>query len=240
MGAVAMGGLTRTVAGAQRATRGKLVAWLVFTFALAALSYWAQAAADDTDTTDALYEYPTAIAGAGQYAIMLTLALVIASGGAGTGRELLGLRRPRSWPGAVGATAVALVVFAVVAGVLGVFLDAGEEQGLVPDAWDPDRAGAFAANFVVVACVAPVVEELIYRGLGLSLVGAFAPPAAAVAITALMFGLAHGLVIALPVLTAFGLVLGVLRLWTDSVYPPIALHGVFNAGALVLGVTLGV
>ena len=91
-----------------------------------------------------------------------------------------------------------------------------------------DRAAAFAANFVVVALVAPFVEELTYRGLGFAAVRDAFGAAAAVAVTGIAFGLAHGLVIALPVLTIFGVILALLRLKTASLYPPIALHALFN------------
>jgi membrane protease YdiL (CAAX protease family) len=50
------------------------------------------------------------------------------------------------------------------------------------------------------------------------------------------FGLVHGLVIALPVLTIFGLILGWLRLRTASLYPSIILHAIFNGTALVAAV----
>ena len=55
-------------------------------------------------------------------------------------------------------------------------------------------------------------------------------------VTAVAFGLAHGLVVALPILTLFGLVLGWLRLRTASLYPPIILHALFNGIALVASV----
>ena len=102
---------------------------------------------------------------------------------------------------------LALVAIWIIGAVLNPFLEAGEEQGLVPDDWDSDRAAAFAANFVVVALVAPIVEELTYRGLGFAAVQQFFGAAAAVVVTAVAFGLAHGLVIALPVLTIFGVIL---------------------------------
>ena len=43
---------------------------------------------------------------------------------------------------------------------------------------------------------------------------------AAILVTAIAFGLAHGLVVALPVLTIFGAILAWLRYSTDSIYPP--------------------
>ena len=86
--------------------------------------------------------------------------------------------------------------------VLNLFLKAGDEQGLVPDGWDGSRAAPFVANFVVVVLVAPVVEELTFRGLGLAVVGDAVGVVPAILITGLAFGLAHGLVVALPILAA--------------------------------------
>ena len=57
-------------------------------------------------------------------------------------------------------------------------------------------------------------------------------------ITGLAFGLAHGLVLGLPVLTIFGITLGWLRWKTGSVYPGMVVHGIFNGAALLAAVTL--
>ena len=57
-------------------------------------------------------------------------------------------------------------------------------------------------------------------------------------VTALLFGLAHGLVEGLPALTIFGLAAGWLRVRTDSLYPPMILHMLFNGLALILAVTV--
>ena len=62
--------------------------------------------------------------------------------------------------------------------------------------------------------------------------------AAAIVVTALAFGLAHGLVVALPVLSIFGAILAWLRLRTDSVYPTMILHALFNGIALIAAVTV--
>ena len=44
------------------------------------------------------------------------------------------------------------------------------------------------------------------------------------------------LLVALPVLTIFGIVVGWLRSRTASVYPPMLVHAVFNGTALVVSV----
>jgi membrane protease YdiL (CAAX protease family) len=182
---------------------------------------------------DLLYRWSTVIGGAIQYALILGLVLLIARGLA---PSVLGLQAPPSWRAAVGWIAASIVAIWVIGAALNPFLEAGEEQGLVPDDWDSSRAAPFVANFLVVAVVAPVVEELTYRGLGFAAVRQFFGGAAAVVVTGVAFGLAHGLVIALPVLTIFGLILGWLRLRTKSLYPPIILHAVFNGTALLAAV----
>ena len=184
---------------------------------------------------DLLYRWSTVIGGVIQYGLIFGLVLLLSRGLA---PETLGLRAPPSWRAAAGWIAASIAAIWVIGAALSPFLEAREEQGLVPEDWDSDRAWAFAANFLVVALVAPVVEELTYRGLGFAAVRQFFGGGVAVVVTALAFGLAHGLVIALPVLTIFGLILGWLRLRTSSLYPPIILHAIFNGAALLASVTV--
>jgi membrane protease YdiL (CAAX protease family) len=217
---------------------GRLLAWFIFVGALTLLAYGARLT--DTETPDDLaYRWSSSVAALIQYGIMLGILLLIARGL--PKRELFALRRPASWKRSLGLAALSLAAIYLAAFVyeraLSVFgnWDPSEEQGLVPHGWDSSRAPAFIAFFVVVTLVAPAVEELTYRGLGISLL---LPWGAVLAIgaTGLLFGAAHGLVVALPILTVFGLVVGWLRVRTNSVYPGIVLHGTFNAIALIASV----
>jgi membrane protease YdiL (CAAX protease family) len=227
MGAVVLGRLTEV-------PRSRLLGWSILVAALAALSYAANLAGGDPPK-DVLYQWTTAVGGLIQYAIILAVVLLLSRGIA---PATLGLRRPDSWARAAGWIVAALVAVWVIGAILNIFLKAGEEQGLVPDGWDSSRAAPFIANFVVVAGVAPFVEELTYRGLGFAAVRDAYGAVAAIVVTALAFGLAHGLVVALPVLTIFGLILAWLRLRTDSVYPTMMLHALFNGIALIAAVTV--
>ena len=215
--------------------RSRLVGWAIFVSALAALSYTANILDTGDEPDDLLFRWSSAIGGLIQYAFILAIVLLIARGIA---PATLGLVRPASWPRAAGRVATALVSIWVIGAVLNIFLEAGKEQGLVPSGWDSSRAAPFVANFVVVAGVAPVVEELTYRGLGFAAVRDAFGNGAAVGVTAIAFGLAHGLFVALPVLTIFGLILAWVRLTTGSIYPTIALHAVFNGIALIAAVTV--
>jgi uncharacterized protein len=168
-----------------------------------------------------------------QYGLMLGLIMLVLVGV--PKREPFALRRPRSWGAAIGLAVAIFVGIFVFSYLVSLFVDPGREQGLVPDHWEPQHAAAFAANFGVVAIVAPIVEELTFRGLGFSLLERFGRPAAIV-LVGLAFGLAHGLVEALPILAAFGMALAYLRSRTDSVYPGMLLHATFNGFVLLSSV----
>lgn len=213
---------------------GRLAGWLVFTLAFAALGYASRLGGAETPD-DLAYRYSSSIAAVIQYGIMVGILLLIARGL--PWREVFALRRPASWGRALGLAALSLIVIWVVSAALAPFLDANEEQGLVPDDWDSSRVGAFAAFFVSVTFLAPAVEELTYRGIGFTLVMPYGTWVA-IPVTGVLFGAAHGLLIALPVLTAFGLVVGWLRWKTDSIYPPMLVHSIFNGTALIVSVAI--
>ena len=212
----------------------RLLAWVTFVLVLTALSYASRLSGEDPPE-DLAYRWSSSVAAVIQYALMLGILLLIARGL--PIRETFGLRRPASWPRAVGYTAIALLAIWGASAALAPFLDANEEQGFVPDEWDSSRFGAFAAFFVAVAVVAPIVEELTYRGLGFSLLAPYGT-VVAVVVTGVLFGVAHGLLVALPILVIFGLVVGWLRAKTESVYPSMILHGIFNGVAVVVSVAL--
>jgi membrane protease YdiL (CAAX protease family) len=214
-------------------TNGRLAAWFALVGTLTALNYIGRATTGSPDRTY-LYTWDAFVGGVIQFAIMLGIVLWISAGG--PARELLALRRPRSWARAVGIAAIVFVVTLAVSGFLTPFVDPGREQGLTPDHWDPSRAVPFVANAVVIAGFAPLVEELMFRGLGFSLLRRFGTPTAIV-VTGVLFGPVHGLLYGLPILITFGLGLAYLRARSDSVYPCILLHGFFNVVALVASVT---
>ena len=184
-----------------------------------------------------LYEYSTAIGGVVQYAVILGIVLLIARGLDWT--EVFALRRPRSLQAAAGWIVAALAAIWAVSYALGLVLNAGKDQGLVPDHWEPQHAAAFAANFAVVVLVAPAVEELTFRGFGVSGLSGLLGPAWAIVGIGVAFGVWHGLLIAFPVLAIFGAILAAVRIRTASVYPSMVVHAIFNGVALVGAVVVG-
>jgi uncharacterized protein len=207
---------------------GRLIAWLSFVLVIATIGYASQLA-DSEVPDDFVYRYSAAIFGVIQFAIFFGVLLLIAIGA--PKRELFGLRRPASWPRAIGYMAAGLGVIWALSFALSPFLDAGEEQGIVPEEWDPDRLGAFLAFAAVATLAAPVVEELTFRGLGFALLEPYGKWTAILA-TGILFGVWHGLIVALPVLAAFGVLLSWLRWATGSVYPSMLLHAIFNGIAI--------
>jgi membrane protease YdiL (CAAX protease family) len=214
-------------------TNVRLAWWTTFVGVLAAISYAGRLSSGPPDR-NVLYEYSTAAGALVQYALMLFIVLLIA----GWRREPLALRRPRSWPRALLLMPVVLVAIWISVTALDPLLHGGREQGLTPTRWEPGHAGAYAASFVVIAVVAPFVEELTFRGLGYTLVSPYGVWLAIV-VTGTAFALAHGLFQAFPELLIFGCALGWLRSRTDSVYPGMILHGLFNGVTLIAAVTIG-
>jgi membrane protease YdiL (CAAX protease family) len=216
----------------ERSLGRKLVAWWVLIGALSLLAYGANFSQDDPPD-DVLYRYESAVIGFALYALVLGILVAIASGL--DPRQAFGFRRPASWGAAAGWAFGLLVAMVALSVALEPILGGGEEQGLDPSGWRSDRALPFALNAVVIAVAAPVVEELMFRGLGYALLVPMGV-VAAVVVTGIAFALTHGLVRAFPVLFVIGAGLAFIRWRTDSIYPPIILHGCFNGIGLLAGV----
>jgi hypothetical protein len=215
-------------------SRVRLTAWTSLILLFAALGYASRFAGGGQTARDAVYQYSTFVGGVIQYVVWFSLVLGITAGR----WDLFALRRPRSIGGAAGL-AIAVVVGIYLVSALVTLLpiqNPGDEQGLTPTGWDARHAGAFAANCVLFCVIAPVVEELTFRGLGQSLLYDVVGRLPSVLLVGVAFGIAHGLVDALLVLVPFGIGLAILRDRTNSVYPGMVVHGLFNGLALAASV----
>ena len=209
-----------------------LVLWLAFVLAFAALSYGSRVSGGRPDA-NVLYRWTTFESFVVQYGLIALIVWGIA--GLGNRRELFALRRPLSWRRAAGIGLTIFVTIGVLSAILDPLLHPGREQGLTPKHWEGSHAVQYVANAVAIAVVAPIVEELTFRGLGFSVLRPYGEWTAIV-LVGILFGAAHGLVQALPLLAALGSGLAYLRSRVDSVYPGMIVHGLFNAAALIVAV----
>jgi membrane protease YdiL (CAAX protease family) len=219
----------------RRPNHLRLVFWTVFVGLIAAINYYGRFAGGNSsvgsgNSQDEIYSWTTFAGGTILYAVWLGIVLLICI----DRFDLLALRRPRRWGQALwlglGAV-VGIYVLEAVVSTLPLPESPGKEQGITNVQWEPSHAGVFAANFVLFAVFAPFVEELTFRGAGQSLLR-FLGRVPSIVLVGIAFGLAHGLVEALLVLVPFGMALAWLRDRTNSVYPGMLVHALFNAAAL--------
>jgi membrane protease YdiL (CAAX protease family) len=210
---------------------GALVGWSAFVLVFAALQYAGRLTSGDRPD-DLAYRWETSVAAYLSAGIVLGIAVLIAYR-RGL-RQTFALRQPNSWRTALLISGAIIVVMIVVSTALSAVVDPEEEQGLVPTSWDPDRLPQFGAFVLAVTVVAPIVEELMFRGVGFTLLQPFGEWFAIV-VVGIAFALVHGLFEGFVIIAAFGMGLAYLRSRTQSVYPCVLLHAGFNAIALVFG-----
>lgn len=167
-------------------------------------------------------------------------AVVWASRRKGTGRLAtdFGLRmRPIDMlGGAVVGLLSQVVLVNVVAFLLSPLVGHPDVSGPVNDLVKGAHGVGLWGLVAFVTVGAPVVEELFFRGLVLRSLQHRFPAAAAVPLSAVIFGLAHlqalsaaGLLVVIASLTALGAVLAVLAVRTGRLGPGMWAHAAFNA-----------
>lgn len=210
----------------------RLIGWSAFVAFFSILAYAAQLS-NDEPAKDVAYKWDSSILGLVEYAIVFGVVMLLTLGL--DRRPFLGFRRPTSWWRSVRISALVLVAVFVIGAVVAPFGDPEKEQGLIPESWNSHKIAQFAAFAAIVTVVAPIVEELMFRGVGYALLEPFGR-SAAVIVVGIAFALTHGLVVGFPVIAAFGIGLAYLRSRAESIYPCILLHASFNAAGLALGV----
>ncbi|MGL5838921.1 MAG: lysostaphin resistance A-like protein [Sphingorhabdus sp.] len=109
-----------------------------------------------------------------------------------------------------------------------------QEQMLKLFAALPKTAWNQAMLFVAVAILAPVLEELLFRGLLQTSLAKRMPIWAAILLASAIFALIHFQPYAFPALMAMGIVFGVLYHLTGSLRVTILAHALNNSAALLL------
>jgi membrane protease YdiL (CAAX protease family) len=176
-----------------------------------------------------------------QALIFIGTAVLFASFVAKPRPEHFGLRPSRFWP-TVGWAALGIVSFYILAAVYTAAVQPDAEQTVAQDLGaDEGTFGLIAAGFMVI-CVAPVAEEIFFRGFFYKALLSRYPVIAAALINGLVFGVIHydfsgaEALLILPPLGALGFMFCLVYERTGSLYPVIGLHALNNA--LAYGVTV--
>lgn len=144
----------------------------------------------------------------------------------------------RSWRLALGAWAAFMVGW-VPLGVIGYgvvlrwFGESLPPQPLLAYFAEVRSPGRLAAMSVVVCVLGPLTEEIVFRGYVQEALREVARPWVAISATAMMFGLVHGVVYAVPI-GLLGVLFGWLRERCGSLGPAVVAHGVHNAATVLL------
>ena len=204
--------------------------WMLLPALLFVLNFIGGLMADTGDRANAVYDVSTLVASGAIEAALAGYAVLAARVSAQPVAETLAIRRV-PLRGALVTGAVGLVVILASEAVLDPIFNGGAQQGIEPT-HNPQTthqwvAVAVAALMLVV--VAPIAEELIFRGLGFAALGPVAVP-----VTSLLFAIAHGLPSLLVEVAVAGLVLAEIRRRTASVLPGMGVHMAFNGLALAI------
>jgi uncharacterized protein len=176
-----------------------------------------------------------------QALIFIGTAVLFASFVAKPRPEHFGLRPSRFWP-TVGWAALGIVSFYILAAVYTAAVQPDAEQTVAQDLGaDEGTFGLIAAGFMVI-CVAPVAEEIFFRGFFYKALRSRYSVIAAALIDGLVFGVIHydfsgaEALLILPPLGVLGFMFCLVYERTGSLYPVIGLHALNNA--LAYGVTV--
>lgn len=144
--------------------------------------------------------------------------------------EALWLRRvdaPTLWEGVAFAPGLYLVVSLVLASL--------------PESWlksyNEASAGITtggAVGVLAVAAAAPVVEEIVFRGLVMTRLSQAVPGWLAVLVSAAIFGACHGHPVWFGYAFVLGSVFGFMDLWAGSIWPSILGHIAFNSFSQII------
>ena len=139
---------------------------------------------------------------------------------------------------AVGATALAVVAFYLVSAVYAAIVRPSGEQDVLEALGADEGTGYLALTAVVVLVVAPVAEELFFRGFVYRALRNRFSTLGAAATVGLVFGSIHysgpDTLTLLPILSLLGVTFCLLYEWSGSLYPAIALHAINNTAAYVV------
>ena len=138
----------------------------------------------------------------------------------------------------LGLVLIAMALALLTSRLLQALGNQAEPQKLVSliaeEAAKPDQTGLLIFFVVMAVAVAPVAEEILFRGILYPAIKQIGHPRAAAIGTALLFALFHVNLLTFASLTVVALVLIALYEFTDNLLAPITAHAVFNASNLIM------
>ena len=189
--------------------------WMLLPALLFVLNFIGGLTQDTGDRANAVYDLSTLVASGAIEAALAGYAVLATRLSAQPIAETLAIRRV-PLRAALVTGAIGLVVILASEAVLDPIFNGGAQQGIEPT-HNPETTHQWVAVGVAVlmlVIVAPVAEELIFRGLGFAALGQVAVP-----VTSLLFAIADGLPSLLVEVAVAGLVLAEIRRRTDSCFP---------------------
>ena len=130
--------------------------------------------------------------------------------------------------------AIALLTF-------GLYFLVSSVLNFLPKSWMTDYAesssfiseGSFVLSMFTQALIAPLTEELTFRGLMLSRFDKALPKWIGISISSLLFGLIHGNAIWFIYAAALGCIFCIIAEYTGSIFSTFLMHCVFNASGTI-------
>ena len=204
--------------------------WMLFPAILFVVNFVGAVTGGGGDRSNEVYDIAGLAASGAIEAVLAGYAVLAAQLSGGPVGETLAIRRVPLRTAAI-TGAVGLAVILASEAILDPIFNGGAQQGIEPthSPQTTHQWAAVAVSAFVLIMVAPVAEELIFRGLGFAAFGSVAVP-----VTSLLFAIAHGLPSLLVEVAVAGLVLAEIRRRTASVLPGMGVHMTFNALALAI------
>lgn len=134
------------------------------------------------------------------------------------------------------ASIVALLSLMIVQNVTMLWMVIGQKLGLnvfTTEYVRPANLTELTLSVISAAVIAPLGEELLFRGVMLA-AWERKGPKTAVLVTSALFAMLHGSVMGFPGEFFGGMMMALLVLWSNSLYAGLAFHTVYNAGGIML------
>lgn len=178
-----------------------------------------------SDAANAALQFATAL---GFLLVPLAIASRMGEVSLATALRRLGARRFRPLP-ALGWMAVAVIAYVVFVALYVAIVGEPKQEDIAK------TFGALPVQILLIVIMAPVSEEICFRGMLYGGLRSRLPRSAAALLSGLIFGGLHALtgISTVPPLVAFGVILALLYERTGSIVPGILLHMLNNCFALL-------